>query len=94
MQTSASVYVSAMVKYIARKQVCIITILYLNASENRDVGTGARGIQEVIVHIAVSIDDSVVVVTWREVAGDWLNVVSLAAKKKTKKRVINNLSSL
>ena len=42
---------------------------------------GASGvIQEVIVHVAVFVDDPVVMAAWRQVVGDWLNMVHLTVK--------------
>ena len=49
----------------------------LNASKSRGVNAGTGVVQEVIVHVAVFIDDPIVMFTGHQVVGDWLNVVRL-----------------
>lgn len=50
----------------------------MNGAESWSECAGASGaIQKVIVHIAVFVDDPVVMATWRQVVGDRLNMVRL-----------------
>ena len=45
---------------------------------------GASGVvQEVIVHVAVFIDDPVVMAAWRQMVGDRLNMVRLTIIKRS-----------
>ncbi len=37
-------------------------------------------VQEVVVHIAIFVDNPIVMATWREVVGDRLNMVYLTMK--------------